>query len=78
MKYRKYNLYQGAEGFLLRALEIQPDKFETLLNLGILYGQMGRYDECRKYLLAAYKEKPTDPMVLHFLGRLDTLTRGGK
>jgi hypothetical protein len=78
VKYRKYNLYQGAEGFLLRALEIQPDKFETLLNLGILYGQMGRYDECRKYLLSAYKKKPTDPMVLHFLGRLDTLTQGGK
>ncbi len=75
MSYRNHGLLQGAEAWFLRALELEPDKFETHLQIGILYGKMGRYDDCRRHLLFADKKRPGDPKVEHYLRRLDSFER---
>jgi len=75
MSYRNHGLLHGAEAWFLRALELEPDKFETHLQIGILYGKMGRYDDCRRHLLFADKKRPGDPKVEHYLRRLDSFER---
>jgi tetratricopeptide (TPR) repeat protein len=72
---RKYNLNERAEKLLMHALAIQPGKYEALLNLGILYDQMGRYDDSRRYLLLADKKKPNESTVQYYLQQIGLKTR---
>jgi len=45
--------FAEAAGAYKRSLEINPDRFWTNHNLGMLLAQMGRQDEARPYLVAA-------------------------
>jgi Flp pilus assembly protein TadD len=63
------------EKLLFQAFEIQPDNFEILLNLGIHYGKIGQYENCRRFLLLADAQKPNQPIVQHYLNQLDAVTR---
>lgn len=53
-----------AEAAYRRALELQPDHFETLLNLGFLHEQLGAMTEAEACYRAAEAGHPQEPLAL--------------
>ena len=49
--------------YLLKAYSIAPNNVSVLENLGVLYGIAGQFEESKKYLLRAYKQKPDDRQI---------------
>jgi hypothetical protein len=66
----------NAEKYLRKAVELQPQTYQALLNLGIIYGKLARYELCDEYLNRAAQVKPTDPVVHHYLAFLFQQTQG--
>ncbi len=54
---------------------MQPRHVEATLNMGIHYGKVGRYAECREYLTRALALRPNHPVALHYLRQLDAIGR---
>jgi len=54
------NQPEEAEVQLQRALEKTPKDADVLLNLGVLYGQIGRLEEARSTFKSLVKEQPED------------------
>lgn len=55
----------GAERAYRQALELDPDLADAVLNLGVLLGDSGRFDEAIALYRRAAKRLPNDPL-LHF------------
>src|SRR3569832_1847898 len=53
-----------ALGMYEQVLGIDPNNFEALQGLGVLYGQLGRFEEALHYLQSACLSRPKD-----FFGR---------
>ncbi|MGB5894611.1 MAG: tetratricopeptide repeat protein [Ignavibacteriaceae bacterium] len=51
--YQKTNQLKNAENALLKLIEIDPDAKEHYLNLGIVYGDMGKFSNARRYYIKA-------------------------
>ncbi len=51
--YQKTDQLKNAESALLKLIEIDPAAKEHYLNLGIVYGDMGKLSKARKYYLKA-------------------------
>jgi tetratricopeptide (TPR) repeat protein len=51
--YQKTDQFKNAENALLKLIEIDPDAKEHYLNLGIVYGDMGKLSNARRYYIKA-------------------------
>ena len=51
--YQKTDQFTKAEGALLKLIEIDPDGKDHYLNLGIVYGDMGKSSQARRYYIKA-------------------------
>jgi tetratricopeptide (TPR) repeat protein len=56
-------------------LETSPDDFFLNLSLGIVYGELGRYDEAERCLRKVLAVRPKDPKAMSTLGSVH-LSRG--
>src|SRR6266853_2065513 len=53
-----------------KSLELEPDQFVALANLGDLNLQIGRIEEARDFLVRAGNINPNDPKLHHLLGQV--------
>ncbi len=60
--------YRNVTGDLLVRVTENPNDAEALRDLGIIYFQMGRYEEARSYLARATSLKPGDSRALFYYG----------
>ena len=65
-QYLSGNSAEAAEGFK-RVLQMQPDHFDALLNLGKIYYEMKNYPEAESYLQQAMELQPDHDGVINLL-----------
>ena len=65
-----------AIGRLRQAIQIAPNYFDAVLNLGVAYFTLGRDQEALVYFVRAYNSDPGKPQVNYHLAKI--LTRQGK
>jgi tetratricopeptide (TPR) repeat protein len=57
-----------AIGVYLRAVTLEPDDFDTNLNLAVCYYQLGKYESAEKYCRQAIRLRPASPQAASNLG----------
>jgi Flp pilus assembly protein TadD len=62
--------YDGAIEFLLKANQLKPTDYNTVVSLGMVNFQAGHFEPAEKWLTAALKMKPDDEQVRETLARL--------
>jgi tetratricopeptide (TPR) repeat protein len=62
--YYQIQRYDPAIEFLLKANQLKPDDYQTLVNLGLVNLDAGHYDVAGKWYSAALLKKADDPSVL--------------
>ena len=67
-------LYDKAETFFARALELAPDRFEALYDLGLAAAHAGHHDRAREVLGQAMEKQPDNADVLYDLAAIDMQT----
>ncbi len=67
-------LYDRAETFFNRALELEPDRFETLYDLGLAAAHAGHNGRAREALEQALAKQPDNADVLYDLAAVDMQT----
>ena len=63
-------LYDGAIEFLLKANQLKPTDYYTVVTLGMVNFQAGHFEPAEKWLNAALKMKPDDEQVRETLAKL--------
>jgi tetratricopeptide (TPR) repeat protein len=62
--YYQIQRYDPAIEFLLKANQLKPDDYQTIVNLGLVNLDAGHYDVAEKWYRAALLKKPDDPAAL--------------
>jgi tetratricopeptide (TPR) repeat protein len=62
--YYQIQRYDDAIGYLLKANQLQPDNYETVVNLGMVNMDAGHFETAEKWYKAALVKKPDDVRVL--------------
>jgi tetratricopeptide (TPR) repeat protein len=62
--YYQIQRYDQAIEFLLKANQLQPTNYQTVVNLGMVNLDAGHFDVAERWYRAAIKMKPDDVMVL--------------
>jgi tetratricopeptide (TPR) repeat protein len=62
--YYQIQRYDQAIEYLLRANQLRPDDFQTVVNLGLVNLDAGKFDQAEKWYRAALAKKPDEVVVL--------------
>jgi tetratricopeptide (TPR) repeat protein len=67
--YVKGQFFNDAFNEYKKVLEIDPGRYEALINLGNIYFELGNYDEASAYFLRALEQRPDSVLALYNLHR---------
>lgn len=62
--YYQIQRYDQAIEFLLKANQLRPDDFQTVVNLGLVNLDAGKFDQAERWYRAALVKKPDEVVVL--------------